>query len=362
MIYLGYIFFSITILFALIALVNLISNLYLPKKTQLKSYPLVSILIPARNEQQNIGILLDDTLKLNYPNYEVIVYDDQSTDRTPEIVEKKMVSTYKIQLIHGGVLEKGWLGKNYACHFLAAKASGDYYLFLDADVRINTTVIEKALTLMQKHHLGLLSVFPKQILDNRGAWYTVPLMNWILLSLLPLILVRISGWISFSAANGQFMCFDAEIYKKLQPHLENKTCKVEDMAICQYYKRQKVRVSTFLGDDNIRCKMYACLDDAINGFSKNIFAFFGNSLFATLLFAVFTLCAPVIVIYSLGIPYFLIYLCIVLLKKIIISKTSNQPIGLNLLYYPIQYFMFLKIITIAIKNRNALTWKGRPID
>ncbi len=361
MIYVTYFIFFLGCLFTLVAFVNLITNVYLPKKVILDSQPFISILIPARNEERNIENLLDDIQQLSYTNYEVIVYNDQSTDKTQEIVEKKMLSNNKIQLVQGEALKKCWLGKNYACHNLALRAKGKYLLFLDADVRVSGALIEKALTMMKRHNLGLLSIFPKQILDNKGAWFTVPLMNWILLSLLPLILVRISSWTSFSAANGQFMFFKTEIYRIHQPHLRCKELKVEDIAICRYYKKQKVKVATLLGNSTIQCKMYESLDDAVNGFSKNVFAFFGDSIFMTLLFAAFTTLAPFFLLFGFGFNVFMLYALIILIKKVIICKASQQEIGLNLLYIPMQHFMFLKIIFSALIKRDSLTWKGRSI-
>lgn len=361
MIYIAYFIFFFGGLFTVVALLNLLTHVSLPKKAQHNNKPLVSILIPARNEEQNIANLLDDIQLLTYTHYEVVVYDDQSTDKTRQIVAHKALQDHRIQLLSGKTLEPNWLGKNFACHQLALHAKGAYLLFLDADVRVSGDLIEKTLGTMMHHNLGLLSIFPKQILDNRGAWYTVPIMNWILLSLLPLILVRLSSWRSFSAANGQFMLFDAKQYHRLQAHSQCKNSKAEDIAICQYYKKQGVKVATLLGNDSIRCKMYQSLDEAVKGFSKNVFAFFGNSVLATLAFAFFSTFAPFVLLFAFGYKYFAGYLALVLIKRIVISKASDQAILPNLMYLPIQHFMFLKIICSALIHRKSLSWKGRQI-
>ncbi|HZX58046.1 MAG TPA: glycosyltransferase family A protein, partial [Mucilaginibacter sp.] len=128
---------SITLFFLVlrftVTLFNFISN---PKLTRVnRAYDdLVSILIPARNEEENIIRLLESIRRQDYKNYEVLVYDDGSTDRTYVLCSAFAAKHPGFGVIKGGELPEGWLGKNYACAQLAAAAKGSYLLFLDADV------------------------------------------------------------------------------------------------------------------------------------------------------------------------------------------------------------------------------------
>lgn len=363
MIYLGYFIFFFAALRLGIALINVLSRIHLPQKYILQEEPLISILIPARNEESKIGNLLSDIQELKYSNWEVWVYDDMSTDSTAQIVNEFTLTDSRIHLVKGGELPQSWLGKNHACYQLTNYSKGNYLLFIDADVRVKGDLLEKSISLMQKHKLGLLSIFPKQILDHFGAWVSVPFMNWILLSLLPLILVRICSWTSFSAANGQFMLFDAEIYKKMHPHLKLKDQKVEDIEICKYYKRNKIKVSTLLGNNSIECKMYTSQQEAIAGFSKNVFAFFGNSVLVTFLFILITSLSPFLVFFIFGMKVATIYLLIIVLIRFCTSFVSKQNIILNLLYMLFQQIFFLILAIYAWKRRvgKSLTWKGRNV-
>src|SRR5690606_28081384 len=137
-------------------------------------------------------------------------------------------------------LPKGWLGKNNACHNLAQHAKGKYLLFLDADVRVGDSIIKNTVSFTKKHKLGLLSIFPMQIMETLGEQSTVPNMNYILLSLLPLLLVRNTNFSSLAAANGQFMHFHAEIYPQTLPHQRMKNSKVEDIKIARFYKKNSI--------------------------------------------------------------------------------------------------------------------------
>jgi len=134
MVYIAYIILVFTVIQLLVALANLCFETNLPKTDYVPDV-LVSVLIPARNEEENIGTLLDDLINQEYRNIEVVVFNDQSEDRTAEIVTEYTIRDKRISLLNSGGLPEGWLGKNFACHSLSGKAHGKYMLFLDADVR-----------------------------------------------------------------------------------------------------------------------------------------------------------------------------------------------------------------------------------
>lgn len=362
---LGWLFTGFALLRMLVAFTNWAGRLYFPKKYRLTSKPTVSILIPARNEEKNIGLLLDDLSKISYPQLEIIIYDDLSDDATLEIA-RQYVSRYPhIKVIKGEGPESQWLGKNYGCYKLAGAAHGDKLLFLDADVRVCPDLVEKALAYAEKYQLQLLSVFPKQIMPSWGSKLAVPLMNWILLSLLPLPLVRLTRFSSLSAANGQFMLFDSESYRQLQPHRVFRSHQVEDIAIARYFKSNRKKIATILGSDHdIRCRMYDTLNEAVQGFSKNIFQFFGGSKILTFLFAILTTLAPLYLFIFEGITYGLIYLVIILFIRFFISRASKQSSILNMLLIIPQQFVFWKIIISAYKHHQQknIIWKDRNIS
>ena len=157
----AYLVIAFTVIQFLISLVNILFETNLPK-TQDISTGLVSILIPARNEADNIGILLNDLVNQDYKNIEVLVFNDQSEDKTAEIVTKYTINDSRIRMISSAGLPAGWLGKNFACDSLAEQANGKYMLFLDADVRIGNTPIRRAISFSDRQGTGLISIFPRQ--------------------------------------------------------------------------------------------------------------------------------------------------------------------------------------------------------
>lgn len=326
--------------------------------------PLVSILIPARNEEQNIGRLLQAIQKQNWQNFEVLVFNDQSTDRTEQIAEDAAKNDQRFHLINSNGLPDGWLGKNFGCYSLAQKAKGDYFLFLDADVHVSDSIIAGTIAKMKKHNLGLLSIFPKQNMHTWGEYLTVPNMNFILLSLLPLIFVRILPFSSMAAANGQFMLFDAKEYQNTQPHFTFRTNKVEDISIAGFFKKTRIPIACLSGNRSVSCRMYNSFNDAVNGFSRNVIMFFGNSGILALLFWLITTFGFIPVLIALPKEYVYFYFFMLVTIRIFISVVSCQnPIKNLFLAVPQQVILGIFIYISFLKNfKKTYTWKGRNVS
>jgi glycosyltransferase involved in cell wall biosynthesis len=347
----------------------------------------LSILVPARNEEKNITGLLRNIVEthdhasqrnVDVPGHdidiEIIVYDDQSTDGTADAVvaaardleAEGLARPGMIRLVRGGALPEGWLGKNHACHRLAGEARGDWLLFLDADVEIDRNLLKDSLGYARKKSLGLLSVFPRQIMKTTGEWMVVPLMNWILVSLLPMVLIRKCRWTSFAAANGQFMLFDAAVYRKFHWHEQVKSDPVEDIRISRLMKKNKLRTATMLSGGQISCRMYEGYRQALNGFSKNIGQFFGNSMLWMLFFTLMTTLFPLVLItlfFPSCPPALLPYFFFILGIRIGTSALSRQDIFRNLIFWIPQQIILLVLVVRSLNYRSGrkIEWKGRHV-
>lgn len=359
--YVAYIVIALTAIQVIVAFVNLVFNQKMRASTSKDK--LVSVLIPARNEEKNIHNILRDLSAQDYHNYEVLIFDDQSTDSTAEVVSKFMETDKKVRFIKSKGLPNGWLGKNHACHSLSMEAKGDYLLFIDADVRISNNMIGETVSYAMKHSLNLVSVFPKQIIKSWGEHATVPIMNYILLTLLPLILVRKTRLSSIAAANGQFMFFEAKTYMSQLPHQAMKAEKVEDIKIARYYKQKQLKIACLASETDVKCHMYNSYKESVNGFSKNVTTFFGGStLLAIIFWAVTTLgFIPILIVYSTrGLATFLIS---VLLIRLLVSLTSRQSVSKNITYLLAQQVSLGIIIIKSIQNRlkKEHIWKGRNV-
>ena len=362
MFYLAAFVFSFTAIQLLVAATNLIFKPRL-NKSPVEGNPLVSVLIPARNEAENIGVILTDLISQHYKNIEIIVFDDQSDDQTVEVVSALAETDSRIKLVRSGGLPEGWLGKNFGCHSLSSYASGAYLLFLDADVRICNDIIQKTVAYAEKYHLGLLSIFPEQIIITSGEKMTVPIMNFILISLLPLPLVHWSSFRSLAAANGQFMLFNSSSYKRLNPHEYAKKCKVEDIEIARYFKDNRILIACLLGNESIRCRMYSGFGEAVGGFSKNIISFFGNSFVLAGIFWFVTTFGFIPVLISFPVNFFVVYIVMLLLIRLFVAIVSHQRILDSFLYFIPQQMVMGVVMFRSFLNKYFFhyQWKGRSV-
>lgn len=363
MIYVAYFILIFTAIQFVVAIVNLFTETHLPHTGKLPDKK-ISILIPARNEEKNIANLLGDLKKQTLTDLEIIICNDQSEDRTAEIVQEYVNTDTRFSLINSGNLPQGWLGKNFACHSLGRSATGEYLLFLDADVRIDGNLPGDSLFYSQQSESDLVSIFPMQKIIRMGEWFTVPNMNYILVSLLPLILVRRSPFPSLAAANGQFMLFRSDIYRLLTPHEKMKNDKVEDIAIARYFKKNNFTVSCLLGDERISCRMYSGFSESVNGFSKNVAEFFGGSYTVTVLFWLITTFGFIIILWYMPVYLIIAYFTMYLLTRVAISLSGKQNVLNNVLcILPLQVSMGLFILkSLTNKFYNRYSWKGRTIN
>lgn len=357
-----YLIFFFLILRFTVTVFNFISN---PKLTSsAREYnDFVSILIPARNEDQNILNLLKSIREQNYPHYEVIVLDDNSTDNTLELCRIFCETDSRFRVILGEALPKDWLGKNYACFQLANAAKGKFLMFLDADETIVNELINNAIHRMKINRLSLLSLFTNQVMVSWGERMVVPLMHYILLNLLPLRLVRISRSPIFSAASGQFMLFDADNYKQNQWHEQVKSKVVEDIEIMKLIKGYGYKGETLLANGYIYCRMYKNFGEAVNGFSKNFLAGFNYNVAGLFLYLLLVILGPIAIACILSSELLLFALSLIILSRVMISLAAGQNVWLNILLHPLQLLCMVLISVLSVKKHFTKTifWKGRTI-
>lgn len=326
---------------------------------------LISIMIPARNEEINIGKCLENLVIQDYPNKEILVLDDHSTDKTAYIVKRYAEKHNIIRLLEGSELPEGWIGKNWACHQLSLQARGKYFLFIDADVELKANTLSAVNDEMNNSKSKMISVFSTQIIKSLGEWLIVPLMNWLLLAFLPLRLVYSSSNKSFSAANGQFMFWERNTYLNIGGHLTVKAEVVEDMEFARLCKSKGIKIQTMLGGNLIFCRMYENLADSFKGFSKNFFRGFNTHPLFFLQMIIFFIALFLMPFFLIPInTLFIIPVIIILLIRGIISLLSKQNMLLNFLLHPLQMiFMFLiGINSIIVASFNKTEWKGRRIE
>ncbi|MBN1367206.1 MAG: glycosyltransferase [Dehalococcoidales bacterium] len=229
---------------------------------------MVSVLIPARNEKLNIRNCVDSLIKQDYPNYEIIVLDDNSTDNTAEIVRQLIDTDSRIQLFHGEPLPEDWAGKPFACYQLARKARGDWLLFVDADTTHSPNMLRGVINLALAGKVSLLSGFPRQIAFTMPQKIAIPMMYFILLSWLPMWWIHKSPKLRPSLAIGQFLLFPREAYWRMGGHQAVKSRILEDVWLGVEVTRAGGRHIAIDLSEITSCHMYRNMAEMSEGFVR----------------------------------------------------------------------------------------------
>jgi len=253
--------------------VNLIFNLRSLRRPDKRSRvpepaPLVSVLIPARNEEENIENCLKSLLKQDYPNFEIVVLDDNSNDRTAELVRHMAAKDGRIKLIKGELLPEGWAGKPFACHQLAENASGSWLLFIDADTKSEPDMLRSTLALAIELKLSLLSGFPRQMAESLSEKIALPIMYFVIMSWLPFWWLHRSIGHRPSLTIGQYLLFRRDEYWRIGGHLAVKDRILEDVWLGVETVRQGGRHLAVDLSTVFNCRMYRTVGAMWEGFVK----------------------------------------------------------------------------------------------
>jgi chlorobactene glucosyltransferase len=340
----------------------------------------VSILVPARDEERSIAGCVSSLLAQDYPDFEVLVLDDSSTDRTGEIVGRLVAGDPRHRLLKGTPLPEGWTGKNWACHQLSQAASGDWLLFTDADTVHSPGALSAAIALATATRADLFSAWPRLITLTLGERMIIPVLHIIALGWFPLAGVRLlqalprvaalfpprilRGW---GGANGQFVLFSRSGYERIGGHAAVRDHIVEDVALGREVARrigEGMRLVNCDGSRLIDCRMYHSFRETCDGFTKNARAAFEGNLatwyaVGSMQFAAFFL--PFILVF---IPsqtrYALPEIGLIYLIRCIIAFRMRTS-WLGLLLHPVGQFLAM---AIAIRSwiyttSSGVQWKGR---
>lgn len=232
--------------------------------------PTVSIIVPARNEEINIGDCLAGLAGLNYPDekLQIIVVNDHSSDRTGEIVDGFIAQHPNTEQIHGQPLPEGWTGKSYGCWQGAIQAQGEWLIFLDADTYVKPDLLSSCVHFAEHNKLDLLSVIPHQIIKSRQERLWLPGVFLGFASFLDLGRIN-DPQDPYAIASGQFLLFRSEAYRSIGGHRLIRVELNDDLAFAREAKKHHLRFFCAFGEHLLETRMYRNLKEIWTGFSRN---------------------------------------------------------------------------------------------
>lgn len=235
----------------------------------------LSILIPARDEEKNIGECLELVLTQGQIVSEILIYDDHSVDNTAQVIAKYLARDTRVRLLQPEPLPERWCGKTFACVQLARRAQGDWLLFLDADTRLQKNAVARMLTATRDHDATLLSLWPRLEMHSFWERALMPLLNFVVFTLYPAPLAsRRPLDPSLGLAHGSCLLARRDIYERVGGHEAVRDQLFEDVRLAQLWRRQGFFSLCLDGQDLVCVRMYRSLGGIWNGFQKNFFPAF----------------------------------------------------------------------------------------
>ncbi|MDR1257332.1 MAG: glycosyltransferase family 2 protein [Spirochaetaceae bacterium] len=315
--------------FFLMASFNIIEMKIRTAKPSLTDGKMVSVLVPARNEEENIERCVNSLRCQTYRNYEILVIDDNSTDGTWSILERLAKEDSRVRIFKGKPLPDDWYGKPFALQQLHEHAAGELLLFTDADTVHTPYSVSWAVTNMEKTKADFVSGYIGQKLLTIGEITTVPILFFLTGFVIPMFLNRFIKLGYFSAAVGQYIVMKTSVFKNIggYANIRNKT--TEDVYLSRYVKSLGYKTEFLDMSNMVKCRMYKGYLEGIRGIGKNIFDFLGKNDILLLLIAV------VILIFFV-VPFPLSFLLIA-----INSPFAYHCLAVNVLFTVTWLVMFL---------------------
>ncbi len=329
--------------------------------------PLVSVIVPARNEEACLGSCLQSLAAQCGVDFEVIVVDDGSTDRTREIA----LSFPGMRVVDAGLLPQGWTGKNNAMAAGAREARGEWLLFTDADTVHAPGSLASSLAEARQRGAALLSYSPEQQVE--GFWEK---------AVMPVIFAELAATYSPSqvsdpaspvaAANGQYLLISRQAYEAVGGHASVASSLLDDVALARAVKTSGSKIFFRYGGDAVRTRMYRSFAQLREGWTKNLALLFPSPLqLAVLRFAEFLLIVGSVEAAVLGVLYrqeflaglaaiLFLFICARFVTRIRKANFASGATWLALL--GLLLFSYLLLRSRLYYRRGKVSWKGRGYD
>jgi glycosyltransferase involved in cell wall biosynthesis len=274
--------------------------------------PVLTVCIPARNEERNVEAVVRGALANADVPLEVLVYDDQSTDRTPAILAALRGEDARVRAVTTEPLPAGWNGKQWGCERMGQAARGQWLLFTDADVRFTPDCFARALAEAARLDAALLSTVPREETGTLLERLVVPMIHWMLFSWLPMPRMRTTNDPATSAGCGQFLLVRRDAWLAAGGHAAFRDSMHDGIKLPRNVRRAGFHTDLYDGSDTVSCRMYRSAGETWRGFTKNAYEGLGS---------------PVVLVVFTVLEAFGILLPWIWLPVMLAQGTASMPLG-----------------------------------
>jgi glycosyltransferase involved in cell wall biosynthesis len=330
----------------------------------------VSVLIPARNEMDNLESCVDSAMTQGSTIKEILIYDDGSTDRTLHVIDQLIrVHHDTVRQIPTVSLPDGWIGKSHACKRLAEHAVAPWLLFIDADTRLQPDAVRSLVAEANHRNATLLSAWPKIEMNSFTERFLMPLLNFIVFSIFPAPISRfLRNSASLGLAHGACILAQRETYERIEGHELVKNRLFEDTALAQAWRKRHENSQVIDGRKVATVRMYESFEGIWTGFSKNYYPALGNlwlftifQLYMTVTFIILPLVVVILFFYGVIDPVFLLLAVGSLMPRTLVGLRFRH----SLWSVPLHPIAVVFMVVLGMRSwwqssiGGGVRWKGR---
>ena len=328
--------------------------------------PFVSIIIPARNEARAIERTLRAFLAQDYPNFEVILVDDRSSDGTGDIA--RAIGDPRLVVIPGEEPPQGWLGKPWAMEQGSRVARGDLLLFVDADVHYEPAALRAAVAHIEREPgIAMLALLP--YFEMHGFWENIamPALAMFVFALMPAWLSNRTRLVVFAVGAGTGNLVRRDAYERCGRHEALKDAVVDDVGLARLLRRGGETTEAVRADELISVRMYHGGREILHGFTKNAFATVGRSYLLAVPFLIFNSGIGLFpyVLALTGEHFAIATVVVISVVRVIVFAALRYPILYAIFGHPLMAAFWLVIFVRSVWKtgiRRELEWRGRTYD
>src|SRR5438105_7067485 len=329
------------------------------------SAPLVSVIIPARDEAHIIERTVRAFLAQTYVNLEVIVVNDRSADGTGDIV--RAIHDDRLTVIDGSEPSAGWLGKPWALHQGSDAARGELLLFVDADVFYAPAAVAAAVAHAHDRHSALLTLFPRFEMRGFGENAAMPMLAMFCFTFMPAWMSNRTRFAALAIGGGTGNLVTRSAYAASGGHEALRDAVVDDVALARLVRRSGGTTEVVRADGLVSLRMYHGLAEVVEGFTKNAFAIYGRNYVFGLLIN-----AAALIFHIL--PYVLAFagdrtgvttVVIISITRLILFRSLRYRLDSALFLHPVMVAIWIWIFLRSMwltGIRRKLLWRGRTYD
>lgn len=327
---------------------------------QPKIFPTISIIISACNEEKNLLEAISSIQQIDYPNKEIILINDRSTDNTAALVEQLAQKNNNTKVVHIHTLPDRWMGKNHALMQGAKMATGDWLLFTDADVCFKADSLKRAMCYALQQNLDHLAIMPKT--EKMTTWFNITMVLIITMYFLMGKPWRSRySWSKRSTGQGSFNLIKTAVYHQIGGHEKIRLNSDDDIKLGQLVKSHGYRQDFLCAKESVSVAWYHSLPEMVKGLEKNIFAFLNYNVFLMIFFTLFSALlfyfplAGILFFHGMAFTLSLLTVLITLIIFSSIAVKFNYPIYYSIFYpitFGIDYYISWKAVYFIIKNKG----------